>query len=247
MYQFEICANSVESCLAAQEGGAHRVELCAGISEGGTTPSYGEIATARELLKSKLHVIICPRGGDFLYTGQEIEIMEKDIQMAHQLGVDGVVFGCLTHEAKIDIAQNQRLIKAAKGLSVTFHRAFDKCINPLEALEQLISLGVDRILTSGQRPTALEGLPLLKDLVCMAGDRIVILPGSGINENNIRQIAMESRAREFHFSTRENRNSNMTHRSTLVSMNSAGMPDEYMQSVTTTQRVRETINALESI
>lgn len=247
MYQFEICANSVESCLAAQEGGAHRVELCAGISEGGTTPSYGEIATARELLSIKLHIIIRPRGGDFLYNEQEMLIMEKDIRMAHQLGVDGVVFGCLTPEAKIDTAQTQRLIEAAKGLSITFHRAFDKCIDPFEALDQLISLGVDRILTSGQQPTALEGADLLKDLVNMAGDRVIILPGSGINENNILQIAMKSGAKEFHFSARENRNSYMLHRSTQVSMNSPGMPDEYTQSVTTTQRVRETINALKTI
>lgn len=244
MYQFEICANSVESCLAAQEGGAHRVELCAGISEGGTTPSYGEVVTARELLNIKLHIIIRPRGGDFLYSEQEMRVMEKDICMAHKLGVDGVVFGCLTPSGQIDKIKTKRLIDAAQGLSVTFHRAFDVCTNPYLALEELIELGVHRILTSGQQPTALQGLPLIKELVQKANNRIIILPGSGINENNIRKIATESGVNEFHFSARENRESGMLYRSTQVSMNCPGMPDEYTQSITTAQRVRKTIDAL---
>lgn len=243
-YRFEICANSVESCLAAQEGGAHRVELCAGISEGGTTPSYGEIATARELLHIKLHVIIRPRGGDFLYNKQEIRIMERDIQMAGKLGADGVVLGCLTPEGRVDKTKTKRLIEASQGLSVTFHRAFDVCVNPYSALEDLIELGINRILTSGQKPTAQQGLPLIKELIQKANNRIIILPGSGISEKNICQIAMESGAKEFHFSARENRNSNMVYRNTQVSMNNPGMPDEYIQSVTTAQRVRQTINAL---
>jgi len=244
MYQFEVCANSVESCLAAQEGGAHRVELCAGISEGGTTPSYGEILTARELLTIKLHVIIRPRGGDFLYNEQELLIMEKDIQMAHKLGVDGVVFGCLTSNGNIDIIATQRLIKAAKGLSITFHRAFDKCLNPYDALEELIDLGVDRILTSGQQPTAIEGLTLIKGLIENANERVIILPGSGINEDNIRRIATETGAKEFHFSARENRESKMVYRNATVSMNSTGTPDEYLQRVTTAQRVRKTMDQI---
>lgn len=245
-HQFEICANSVESCLAAQAGGAHRVELCAGISEGGTTPSYGEVATARELLHIKLHVIIRPRGGDFLYDTQEMRIMERDIQMAGKLGADGVVFGCLTPDGRVDETKMKRLIEASQGLSVTFHRAFDVCANPHLALESLIGLGINRILTSGQQPTAQQGLPLIKELIQKADNRIIILPGSGINENNILQIAMESGAKEFHFSARENRNSSMSYRSTRVSMNSPGMADEYIQSVTTAQRVRQTIHALEN-
>jgi copper homeostasis protein len=244
MYQFEVCANSVESCLAARDGGAQRVELCAGISEGGTTPSYGEICIARELLPIKLHVIIRPRGGDFLYNEQEIRIMERDIQMARRIGVDGVVWGCLTPDGQIDIPNAKRLMEAARGLSVTFHRAFDVCIDPHRALEELIALGVDRILTSGQQPTALQGLPLLKELVQRAANRIIILPGSGINENNIRQIAQESKAVEFHFSARENRESEMIYRCAQVSMNSPGMPNEYIRSVTTAERVRATIHAL---
>lgn len=244
MYQFEICANSVESCRAAQEGGAQRVELCAGISEGGITPSYGEMVTARELLNIQLHVIIRPRGGDFLYSEQEIFIMEKDIQLAKEIGVDGVVFGCLTSEGEIDIIQMKRLLEASTGLSVTFHRAFDQCTHPFKAMEELIELGIDRILTSGQRQTAEKGLPLIKELIRISDDRIIILPGSGINKHNIKHIASESGAKEFHFSARENRVSRMVYRNQEVSMNAPGMPDEYVQSVTTAKRVRETINKI---
>lgn len=246
MYQFEICANSIESCLAAQEGGAQRVELCAGIPEGGTTPSYGEILTARELLSIKLHVIIRPRGGDFLYNETEIRVMERDIRLCRECGVDGVVFGCLTSDGEIDITLTERLIKASTGLSITFHRAFDQCIDPYRALEQLIELRCDRILTSGQQATAEQGLPLLKELVQRASDRIIILPGSGINENNIQHIAYESKAREFHFSARETFDSCMTYRSTQVTMNASVISNQYQQSITTENRVKKTIGALNS-
>lgn len=142
-YQFEVCANSVESCLAAQAGGADRVELCAGIPEGGTTPSYGEISTARDMLTTtRLHVIIRPRGGDFLYSPIEVRTMLKDIEMARQLGADGVVFGCLTANGEIDLPVMQELMKASQGLSVTFHRAFDICRDPEKALEQIIERGI---------------------------------------------------------------------------------------------------------
>ena len=175
---FEVCANGVESCLAAQEGGADRVELCAGIPEGGTTPSYGEIKVARRLLTStRLHVIIRPRGGDFLYTPLEVERMEEDIRMCKQLGVDGVVIGCLNADGSLDMESNRRLVAAAEGMSVTFHRAFDRCNNPHEALNQLISLGIERVLTSGQQPTAEQGIPLLKELNALADSRITILAG----------------------------------------------------------------------
>lgn len=223
MFQFEICANSAESCLGAQLGGAHRVELCAGITEGGTTPSYGEIITARDLLHIKLHVIIRPRGGNFVYDKLEARIMEEDILQARKAGADGVVFGCLTPEGDIDYYLCERLMRAAKGLSVTFHRAFDECNNPLESLEKIIELGFDRILTSGQQPTAEEGISLLRHLVEKAGDRIIILPGSGINESNILKIARETGAREFHFSVREQLGE---------------------KSITTEKRVKETIHAL---
>lgn len=143
-FKFEVCANSVESCLAAQRGGADRVELCMGIPEGGTTPSYGDILMARRLLDNiRLHVIIRPRGGDFLYSSLELEIMLKDLENAHVLGADGVVFGCLTRNGEVDIPSMKILMDASQGMSVTFHRAFDVCRNPIEALEQIIDLGCD--------------------------------------------------------------------------------------------------------
>ena len=164
-FEIEICANSVESCIEAQNGGANRVELCMGIPEGGTTPSYGEIKMAREVLTdTRLHVIIRNRGGDFLYTEQELQLMAMDIDLCRDLGVDGVVFGCLTADGDIDLKGNEDLMSHAKGMSVTLHRAFDRCREPEKALEQLITLGFERVLTSGQQPTAEKGIPMLQRL-----------------------------------------------------------------------------------
>lgn len=198
-YTFEICANSAESCVAAQAGGAHRVELCASMPEGGTTPSFGEIRLARKLIDIRLHVIIRPRGGDFLYTPLELDIMEEDIHMARQAGADGVVFGCLTPEGDLDMPAMRRLMKISEGMSVTFHRAFDYVRSPEQVLEHLIDLGVNRVLTSGQQPTAMQGASLLAELVRQAAGRIVIMPGCGVNEWNIAELAACTGASEFHF------------------------------------------------
>ncbi len=241
---FEVCANSVESCLAAQEGGAHRVELCAGIPEGGTTPSYGEISIAREMLHIKLHVIIRPRGGDFLYSPIEIRTMLKDIEMARTLGADGIVLGCLTPEGDVDLPIMYELIAAAKGMSITFHRAFDVCRNPSEALEQIITLGCDRILTSGQQPTAEQGIFTLKMLNEQAAGRVILLAGCGVNENNIARIAQETGIKEFHFSAREKQISLMQHRNTTISMGGTVAIDEYQRDITSANRVRKTIDRL---
>ena len=244
-YKVEICTNSVTSCLEAQKGGAYRVELCAGIPEGGTTPSYGEIVMARKLLNIKLNVIIRPRGGDFLYSDVEHQTMIHDIEMAEKLGVDGVVIGCLTADGRIDMQRNKELIQAAQGMSVTFHRAFDMCKDPFESLEQIISLGCDRILTSGQQPTAIEGVSLLKELVAKANNRIIIMPGSGINENNIATIAKETNAQEFHFSAREPIDSKMEYRNPDLKMGGTVVSiDEYAQNVTNAEKVKRTIEKL---
>ncbi len=245
MYKIEICTNSVESCLQAQKGGAYRVELCAGIPEGGTTPSYGEIAVARKLLNIKLNIIIRPRGGDFLYSDVEHETMLHDIEMAKKLGVDGVVIGCLTADGKIDRVRNKELIDAAQGMSVTFHRAFDMCKDPFESLEQIISLGCDTLLTSGQRPTAIEGIPLLSELVAKADGKIVIMPGSGVNEDNIAILAKETKATEFHFSAREPIDSKMIYRNPNLKMGGTVVSiDEFIQNVTDADKVRRTIDKL---
>ncbi len=247
-FKFEICANSVESCLAAQEGGADRVELCAGIPEGGTTPSYGEIKLARKLLtKTKLHVIIRPRGGDFLYTPLELERMEEDIRICRELGVDGVVFGCLTEEGEIDREANRRLVELARPMSVTFHRAFDRTADPMKALEDIISLGCNRILTSGQQPKAIDGINLLAQLEKKLKEYplppIQLLAGSGVNEENIRQIFDATGIHEYHFSARVNVVSKMKHYNHEVYMG-AKRADESNSLVTSAEKVRNTIKQL---
>lgn len=247
-FKFEICANSVESCLAAQEGGADRVELCAGIPEGGTTPSYGEIKLARKLLtKTKLHVIIRPRGGDFLYTPLELERMEEDIRICRELGVDGVVFGCLTEEGEIDREVNRRLVELARPMSVTFHRAFDRTADPMKALEDIISLGCNRILTSGQQPKAIDGISLLAQLEKKLKEYplppIQLLAGSGVNEENIRQIFDATGIHEYHFSARVNVVSKMKLYNHEVYMGAKGA-DESNSLVTSAEKVRNTIKQL---
>ena len=243
-YRFEVCANGVESCLAAQEGGADRVELCAGIPEGGTTPSYGEIKVARRVLSTtRLHVIIRPRGGDFLYTPLEVERMVEDIRVCRELGVDGVVIGCLCADGSLDMDANRLLVEAAQGMSVTFHRAFDRCNDPRRALEQLIELGVDRVLTSGQQPTALEGAPLLAELHKLVADRIIILAGCGVNEQNIKQIQTATGVCEFHFSARQPVKSGMQYINPDVYMG-AKDADEGTLMYTSAERVRNTIAQL---
>ena len=242
MYKFEICANSVASCIAAEKGGADRVELCAGIPEGGTTPSYGMIRNARESINIALNVIIRPRGGDFLYSESEIKEMVYDIQAAKGLGADGLVFGCLNPDGTVDTTVMQTLMDAAGDTPVTFHRAFDHTKDPYQALEDIISLGCVRILTSGCRPTALEGSELLAKLVEKAGDRIIIMPGCGVREGNIAEIARLSGAREFHFSARESVESGMIFRNPEVAMGTEDDPYGYV--VTTARRVAATIEPL---
>ena len=244
MYRFEICANSVASCIAAQEGGANRVELCAGIPEGGTTPSYGMIRSARESISIALNVIIRPRGGDFLYSEEEINEMLYDIKVAKDLGADGLVFGCLMPDGTVDKANMARLMEAAGDTPVTFHRAFDHSSDPMQALEDIIELGCARILTSGCRPTALEGAGLLAKLVEKAGDRLIIMPGCGVKESNIAEIARLSGAREFHFSAREPVESGMVFRNPEVAMGSED--DPYGTVQTTARRVAATIEPLKS-
>ena len=236
----EICANSAWSCVEAEAGGASRVELCAGIPEGGTTPSYGEIKTAQALTSQiDINVIIRPRGGDFLYTEAEVQSMLLDIELCKQLGVHGVVFGCLTQEGDIDVPLMRRLIEAAKPLSVTCHRAFDVCRDPFAALEQLIELGCDRILTSGQQSTAEKGIPLLKQLVEKAGDRIIIMPGCGVRENNIARIEAETGAKEFHTSARSVVYSQMAYRMEEVPMGCSAVTSEFETVQTDRKKVEQ--------
>ncbi len=241
-FRIEICANSLRSCLAAQEGGADRVELCAGIPEGGTTPSAGEILAAREKLDIKLNVIIRPRGGDFLYSGLEFEIMKRDIVFCREAGVDGLVFGILDDEAGIDMKRMETLVGLADGIPVTFHRAFDQTSDPVKSLEDIISLGCSLVLTSGQQRKACDGIPLIKKLVEISDGRIGIMAGCGIDKDNVREIAERTGVKDFHFSAREVFDSRMKIRNTVVRMGADN--DEFKVAYTTAEKVREVIGRL---
>ena len=239
----EICAGSVESAIAARDGGATRVELCAALEIGGITPSVGLIAEARKIEGLVLNVIIRPRGGDFLYNGHETACMLQDIRTCRQLGVDGVVIGALTADGDIDTTLCKLLIEAADGMSITFHRAFDMCRNAKEALEDIISLGCDRVLTSGQAPTAEAGIIKLKELVEQADGRIIIMPGCGVNSGNAAKIIQATGTEEIHASARKNVGSGMIFRHSGVSM---GNPDsdEYARKETDVDEVRNIVKQI---
>jgi copper homeostasis protein len=235
---FEICLDSAESCIKAQEGGANRVELCSALMEGGLTPSFGMIKEARKVLTTtKLFVIIRPRGGDFCYSDLEFQAMAHDVTMAKELGADGIVVGILKPDGSVDVGRTGQLVELARPLPVTFHRAFDMANNPFEALEAVISMGCERILTSGQEPSCLEGADLLAELIKRAGDRIIIMPGGGVRERNIKKIRSLTGAKEFHFTAFEATESLMSFRNTRVFMGGTLRPPEYSQNLTSPSRV----------
>jgi copper homeostasis protein len=201
-FKIEIIGFNIQSCIAAQRAGADRIELCDNPGEGGTTPSYGFIKSAREKLSIDLFPIIRPRGGDFLYSDDEFEIMKADVKVCKDLGCDGVVIGMLNEDATIDKIRCSILVNIAYPMEVTFHRAFDRVDDPGKALEDVIEIGCTRILTSGFYPTAPEGKENLKKLIEVANDRIIIMPGSGVRSQNIIELADSTGAVEFHSSAR---------------------------------------------
>lgn len=227
----EVCVDSVQSAIAAQRGGADRVELCDNLMEGGTTPSFGAIEQARKNLKIGLQVIIRPRGGDFLYSDLEFEIIKRDIEICKQIGANGVVIGILTADGEIDAKRTKQLIELAKPLSVTFHRAFDVTKDARKSLETLISLGADRILTSGQEPTASEGIDTIADLVQQAQNRITILACGSLNARNIKKFVEKSKVREVHLTGFATVESQMTYRNERVYMGGTLRPPEFTKSV----------------
>lgn len=237
-FTLEICAASVASCMAAEEGGANRIELCDNLPEGGTTPSFGTIAVAREKVKIDLYPIIRPRGGDFLYSGLEFDVMLHDIEQCKQLGCNGVVIGILTADGRVDKQRCRQLTELARPMGVTFHRAFDMTDNPFEALEDIISIGCERILTSGARNTAVEGMALLKDLVNRANDRIAIMAGSGVRAGNIAQLVKTTGITEYHTTAKGYEDSKMVYRNPDVSMGGIPGVPEYGISVTQEKEVR---------
>jgi copper homeostasis protein len=240
----EVCANSVTSAIAAQEGGAARVELCENLAEGGTTPSYGQLILARKHLHIKLYVLIRPRRGDFLYTDLEFEIMQADIRTCIEAGCDGVVIGMLKADGTVDKERCTELVRLARqwGLGVTFHRAFDMCVDQYQALEDIIEMGCERILTSGGKSTAMEGATVLSHLIEKAAGRITIMPGSGINENNVADLVHFTGATEVHSSARISLPGQMQYKNDHILMsNNPG--DEYSIDVTSADRVRKIIEA----
>ncbi|GAA4304969.1 copper homeostasis protein CutC [Compostibacter hankyongensis] len=242
----EICANSAASAIAAQTGGADRVELCDNMAEGGTTPSYGAIAKTREALSIQVYPIIRPRGGDFLYDALEFELMQRDIEVCKQLGCDGVVIGVLTEDGKVDVVRTKQLVTLAQPMGVTFHRAFDMTSDAFEALEAVISTGCERILTSGQRRIAMEGTGLIRQLVQVAGDRITIMAGSGVREENIAELVRQTGAREYHSRGNRTADSKMQYRNPHAAM---GDGKEFEISITDSaivKRLREKAEAATS-
>jgi copper homeostasis protein len=208
----EIAANSVASALAAEEGGADRVELCASLREGGLTPSYATIAMVRERLTIPVYVLIRPRAGDFLYNEIELETIRRDIEACERLGCDGVVIGVLDADGEIAADACRDLIYAARGLGVTFHRAFDLARDASAALEDVIALGCERILTSGQATSAAEGTATIRMLIESAAERIVVMPAAGIDSSNIAALREATGANEFHASAKQTLASAMRYR-----------------------------------
>ena len=196
--RLEICTGSWQSAIAAQAGGADRIELCDNLAEGGTTPSYGMLAQCKKLLQIPFFPIIRPRGGDFIYSKDEFEIMKDDVSCCRDMGCEGIVIGILKKDGSIDTDRCAELIALAGAMEITFHRAFDRCNDLERGLEDIIQLGCHRVLTSGGKEYALEGIQLLKALVSQADTRIIIMPGSGINELNLLEIAKVTSAHEFH-------------------------------------------------
>ena len=240
----EACVNSVGSAIEAEKGGAGRVELCDNLYEGGTTPSAGAIQSARACLAIELNVMIRPRGGDFHYSDLELEIMKADLLVAKGLGADGVVFGILHTDGTIDVERSRELVELARPMSTTFHRAFDMTADPCAALEDLVRVGVDRVLTSGQRPSAMAGIELLARLVERAGDRIVVMPGVGIDASCIAELAAGTGAVEFHVLAQKSVQSSMVFRNDEVFMGSTPDLPEYEVFLTDADRIRAICTAV---
>ena len=232
-YIIEIATSDFNTTRSAVEGGADRIELCANLAEGGTTPSLGTIKKCREAFDILLYLIIRPRGGDFLYSKDEFEIMMNDVKLCKQLGCDGIVIGLLNMDGTIDMVRTAQLVEAAYPLGVTFHRAFDRCRDTFEALEQLIEIGCERILTSGQKPSVVDGVELIAELNKIADERIIIMPGSGVRKENIKMLAEKTGCTEFHSSLRSKTKSPMQ----FVHPGFAGSEESYYNNFISCQDV----------
>lgn len=242
--QLEVCIDSVASAMAAQAGGANRVELCDNLVEGGTTPSYGMVRQVRETIQIGLQVMIRPRGGDFLYTEEEFEVMKYDVQMAKDLGADGVVFGLLNPNGSVDKERCDELIALARPMNITFHRAFDMVKDPMKSLEELIELGVDRVLTSGLETDVTAGKEMLRKLVEQADGRIIVLVGGGVRLHNVQELIAATGVPEIHVSGRKTQESAMTFRNEKVQMGALASK-EYTHKVADAGVIREFVRLIQ--
>lgn len=241
-YIIEIATSDFETTKSAVDGGADRIELCANLAEGGTTASYGTLRQCRESFTNvQLYPIIRPRGGDFLYSDEEFSIMLRDVELCKELGCDGVVIGMLKANGELDKIRSARLVHAAYPMGVTFHRAFDRCADPFVALEELVEMGCERILTSGQQPTVTEGVSVIKALQEKAEGRITIMPGSGLRKENIRWLAETTGCTEFHSSLRGKQQSSMV----FIHPGFAGSAESYQNNAIDPEDVRALRAALD--
>jgi copper homeostasis protein len=225
-FVLEIAANSLASALAAQEGGADRIELCADLNDGGTTPSCGTIAITRDRVNIPLYILIRPRAGDFCYDAREVDVMLRDIEMCAKEGCDGVVIGALDTHGDVDEAVCRELISATEMLDVTFHRAFDVARDQVRALETIIALGCGRVLTSGGAANAFAGAERIAGFVKQAGSRLQVMAGAGLDASNIREVALRTNACEFHGSAMSMRRSLSHHRNDEL----PGLQADYWQT-----------------
>lgn len=239
----EICVEGIDGLLAAERAGADRVELCASLLEGGLTPSLGTVRVALMKAKIPFHVIVRPRGGDFLYSPDEFVSMVEDVAALREIGVAGVVVGCLTPDGQIDEIRMRELVEAAGPLNVTCHRAFDMTRDPFEALEVLIRLGISRVLTSGQRDTVEEGTALLGELVKRADRRIIIMGCGGLTPGNIGETIQATGLSELHFAALKEVPSEMIYRNPKVGMGGTELDREYRNTITDVALVAKTIAA----
>lgn len=244
--KLEVCVDSVESAVIAQEAGADCLEVCANLLIGGTTPGVSQFRQIRERCRIPLHVLIRPRFGDFLYTDEEFQMLEEDICMFRELGAEGVVVGCLKPEGDLDTDRMRRLKACAGPLRMTLHRAFDVCRDPYQTLEEAVSLGIDTILTSGQAPVCMEGKEVLRKLLAQAKGRIEILLGSGVNDGVIRSMTEELHASSFHMSGKKTLDSGMIYRNGRVHM---GLPafSEFEILRTDREEIRKARQALDEV
>jgi copper homeostasis protein len=238
----EICADSVESALAAQRGGAHRIELCSALVEGGTTPSSGLISTVRSKVSISMSVMVRPRAGDFCYGSDDFETMEQDVLTARHLGADGVVFGILKEDGQVDVERTRHLVNLARPLTVTFHRAFDMSRDLTESLEAMIVARVDRVLTSGGEQRVEDGASKVKELCKAAAGRIAIMAGGGITESNAHRVIAATGIYELHASTAVSVSSPMRHRNDKICMG-AIKGREYQRTVVVEDKVRRLLQA----